>query len=497
MDNANFKSYEYSPAFYDEVFEADNKVRINYQNILRIFNEFQQEDFIKIFDDAKATLFKQGITFAVYSDTENATEKIFPFDLFPRIITSEEWNHIEKGVIQRAIAINEFLYDLYHDKKILKDKIIPVDLVKSCANYLDEMKDFTPPSEVYNHISGTDIIRHKDGEYYVLEDNLRSPSGVSYVLNNRMAMKRSLFGLFDRSRACSVDNYPDKLLESLKSVKPKGTDDPCCVVLTPGIYNSAYYEHVFLAQSMGAELVEGQDLYVENDFVYMKTIQGPVKVDVIYRRVDDAFIDPEAFHPESLLGVKGLMRVYKAGNVTLANAPGTGVADDKAVYTYMPEIINYYLQEDPILNNVHTYRCQKQDDLKYVLENIHQLVIKPVDEAGGYGISIGNTLTKEEIEVVKKQILENPRKYIAQPTMSLSVHATYIEDQKSFEPRHVDLRTYTLLGKDRQYVLKGGLTRVALRKGNLIVNSSQGGGSKDTWVLEKSTTQQTQSQIFT
>lgn len=497
MDTAIFNSYENIGAFYDEVFEPGGTVKKDYQNIFHIFNEFPPEDFIKVFNDAKTTLFNQGITFAVYSDTKNATEKIFPFDLFPRIISAKEWNHIERGVIQRSLAVNEFLYDLYHDKKILKEKIIPEELIGSCANYLKEMIDFEPPGKIYNHISGTDIIRHSDGEYYVLEDNLRSPSGVSYVLNNRLAMKRSLFGLFDRSRACSVANYPDKLLEILKSVKPKGADDPTCVVLTPGTYNSAYYEHVFLAQSMGAELVEGQDLFVENDFVYMKTIHGPVKVDVIYRRLDDAFIAPEAFRPDSMLGVRGLMRAYKAGNVTLANAPGTGVADDKAVYTYMPEIIDYYLKEEPILKNVHTYRCQKLDDLNYVLENIDKLVVKPVDEAGGYGITIGTTLTKDDIEMVKKRILANPRKYIAQPIMSLSVHATYIEESRSFEPRHVDLRTYTLLGKDVQYVLKGGLTRVALRKGNLIVNSSQGGGSKDTWVLEDGGTEQSQSQSQT
>lgn len=485
MKNAIFKSYENKSAFYDEVFETNGSVKKAYQNIFQIFSNLSEEAFIRLFEDAKTTFFNQGITFAVYSDTKQGTEKIFPFDLFPRVIDAAEWAHIESGVIQRAVAMNEFLYDVYHDQKIFRDKVVPIELVKSCKNYLPEMVNFDPPGKVYTHICGTDIIRHSDGAYYVLEDNLRSPSGVSYVVNNRLAMKRALFGMFGRIRASSVTQYPEELLRMLQSVKPRGVDQPCCVVLTPGVYNSAYYEHVFLAQSMGVELVEGRDLFVENGFVYMQTIHGPVKVDVIYRRVDDAFLDPKVFRPDSLLGVAGVMDVYKAGHITLANAPGTGVADDKAVYTYAPEIIKYYLGEDPILNNVRTYRCQDEDDLKYILENVDKLVVKPVDEAGGYGISIGNTLTKKQIQEVRDQIKADPRKYIAQPIMSLSLHATYIEDSKSFEPRHVDLRTYALMSKDAQYVLRGGLTRVALRKGNLVVNSSQGGGSKDTWVLDE------------
>jgi len=347
------------------------------------------------------------------------------------------------------------------------------------------MIDLDPPGGVYNHVSGTDLIKHSDGQYYVLEDNIRCPSGVSYVIGNRNALKRALFGVFNHYQIHTVTNYAENLLEIMESVKPKGIDVPNCVVITPGIYNSAYYEHSYLAKTMGIELVEGRDLFVENDFVYMKTITGPERVDVIYRRIDDTFIDPLEFRPDSALGVPGLFAAYKKGNVSLVNAPGTGVADDKAVYTYMPEIIKYYLGEKPILNNVHTYHCSKPDDLKYVLENVASLVIKPVDEAGGYGISIGNRLTKEEIENVKKVIQENPRKYIAQPIMSLSVHATYCEDSQSFEQRHVDLRTFALLGHEKSFVLKGGLTRVALKKGNLIVNSSQGGGSKDTWVLKK------------
>lgn len=411
-------------------------------------------------------------------------EKIFPFDLFPRIIDPVDWDIIERGSIQRSKALNLFLWDIYHDKKILKDKVVPIELITSSANYLDQMNGVNPPGGIYNHISGTDIIKHKDGKYYVLEDNIRCPSGVSYVICNRTALKKALFGVFNHYQTHTVTNYAENLLELLESVKPKGVDIPNVVVITPGMYNSAFYEHSYLAKTMGVELVEGRDLFVENDFVYMKTIKGPEKVDVIYRRIDDQFIDPLEFNPDSVLGVPGLFAAYKKGNVTLANAPGTGVADDKAVYTYMPEIIKYYLDEEPILNNVHTYHCSRPDELKYVLEHIHELVIKPVDEAGGYGISIGNKLSKEEIEKVKAEVKASPRKYVAQPIMSLSVHPTYIDDTESFEQRHVDLRTFTVLGKDKEFVLKGGLTRVALKRGNLIVNSSQGGGSKDTWVLK-------------
>ena len=342
----------------------------------------------------------------------------------------------------------------------------------------------TPEGGIYTHISGTDLIKHADGDYYILEDNLRCPSGVSYVLSNRLALKKSLFDLFDKLKTKTVYQYPEQLLEIFKTVKPKNTDISTVVVVTPGMYNSAYFEHSFLAQKMGVPLVEGRDLYVEKDFVYMKTIHGPKRVDVIYRRVDDEFIDPLVFRKDSMLGVPGLMNAYRAGNVTLANAPGTGVADDKAVYHYVPDIIKYYLNEEPILNNVQTYHCEKESDMKYVLENIGKLVVKPVDESGGYGITIGTTLTKEQIEEVKVRIKSNPRKYIAQPIMSLSVHATFIEETKEFEPRHIDLRTFCLMGKNTEYILKGGLTRVALKRGNLIVNSSQGGGSKDTWVLD-------------
>lgn len=484
IKNQIFASYKRDTNLFDEIYDEQGNITEIYQKLLKLYGEHSIKEYANLNAKAKSSFFNQGITFQVYGD-KITQEKIFPFDLFPRIISKEEWDVIERGSIQRSKALNLFLWDVYHDKKILKQGIVPLDLISSSANYLDQMNGVDPPEGIYNHISGTDIIKHKDGKYYVLEDNIRCPSGVSYVICNRTALKKALFGVFNHYKTHTVTNYAENLLELLESVKPKGVDVPNCVVITPGMFNSAFYEHSYLAKTMGVELVEGRDLFVEKDFVYMKTINGPLKVDVIYRRIDDLFLDPLEFKPDSSLGVPGLFAAYKKGNVTLANAPGTGVADDKAVYTYMPQIIKYYLDEEPILNNVHTYHCSRPDELKYVLENVHQLVIKPVDEAGGYGISIGNRLTKKEIETVKKQVKEHPRKYVAQPIMSLSVHPTYIEDTESFEQRHIDLRTYTVMGKDKEFVLKGGLTRVALQRGNLIVNSSQGGGSKDTWVLKE------------
>mgnify|MGYP000229530716 CR=1 FL=1 len=483
-ENQIFSSYERNPSLYDEIYDEKGKLKEVYSELFELYGEHSINDYVKLNDKAKASFFNQGITFQVYDDKETK-EKIFPFDLFPRIIDPKEWDVIERGAIQRSKALNLFLWDIYHDKKIIRQGIVPMELISSSVNYLHQMIGIDPPGGIYNHISGTDIIKHNDGQYYVLEDNIRCPSGVSYVICNRTALKRALFGVFNQYQAHTVTNYAENLLDLLETVKPKGVDAPNVVVITPGMYNSAFYEHSYLAKTMGVELVEGRDLFVENDFVYMKTIRGPEKVDVIYRRIDDAFMDPLEFRADSALGVPGIFAAYKKGNVTLANAPGTGVADDKAVYTYMPEIIKYYLNEDPILNNVHTYHCSRPEELKYVLDHVHELVIKPVDEAGGYGISIGNRLTKAEIETVKKQLLESPRKYVAQPIMSLSVHPTYIDESESFEQRHVDLRTFTVLGKDKEFVLKGGLTRVALKKGNLIVNSSQGGGSKDTWVLKE------------
>ncbi|GLB49154.1 circularly permuted type 2 ATP-grasp protein [Neptunitalea lumnitzerae] len=481
--NPIFSSYEKKDALYDEIFDENDEVRDVYKKLFELYSGLSSNDFGTLNEKAKATFFNQGITFQVYSDAK-AQEKIFPFDLFPRIIDATEWETIEKGVLQRSKALNLFLHDVYHDKKIIKEGIVPLDLISSSSNYLQSMMGIDPPGGIYNHISGTDLIKHSDGHYYVLEDNIRCPSGVSYVMCNRNALKKALFGVFNHYDIHTVTDYAENLLEILESVKPNGVDIPTVVVITPGIYNSAYYEHSYLAKTIGIELVEGRDLFVENDFVYMKTISGPKRVDVIYRRIDDTFLDPLEFRSDSAIGVPGLFAAYKKGNVTIVNAPGTGVADDKAIYTYMPDIIKYYLDEEPILKNVHTYHCSREDDLKYVLENIDKLVIKPVDEAGGYGISIGNKLTKEEIKQVQEVIKKEPRKYIAQPIMSLSVHATFIEDENSFEQRHVDLRTFTLLGNQKDFVLKGGLTRVALKKGNLIVNSSQGGGSKDTWILK-------------
>jgi len=484
LKNGILDSYTLGNIHYDEIYGDSKQPRDHYATMVERFNQLSLIDFERINNEVKTAFLNQGITFAVYAEDKKPDERIFPFDLIPRIIPNSEWMQLEKGVIQRNKAINLFLHDIYHQKKILKDKVVPADLIFTSKNYLKEMIDFTPEGGIYTHISGTDLIKHTNGEYYILEDNLRCPSGVSYVLSNRVALKKSLFELIDKLKTKAIYQYPEHLLEMLKSVKPKNTDNPTIVVVTPGMFNSAYFEHSFLAQKMGIQLVEGRDLFVEKDFVYMKTIYGPIKVDVIYRRVDDEFIDPLCFRKDSMLGVAGLMNAYRAGNVTLANAPGTGVADDKAVYHYVPDIIKYYLNEQPILNNVETFHCENESEGKYVLENIDKLVVKPVDESGGYGITIGNRLTKAEIEEVKVRIKSNPRKYIAQPIMSLSVHATYIEESKEFEPRHIDLRTFCLMGKDEEYVLKGGLTRVALKKGNLIVNSSQGGGSKDTWVLE-------------
>ncbi len=478
-----FSAYQRNPALFDEVFDREGSILKDYKRLMKLYGKQSIEDYHELNARAKASFFNQGITFRVYSD-DKTNEKIFPFDLFPRIIGASEWAFIERGAIQRCKALNMFLWDLYHDRNILKDGVVPLDLVSSSENYLDQMRGMDPPGGIYNHISGTDIIRHADGRYYVLEDNIRCPSGVSYVLSNRGALKRALFGVFNHYKAHTVTDYAENLLDLLETVKPHGVDIPVTVVLTPGMYNSAFYEHSYLAKTMGVELVEGRDLFVENDFVYMKTIRGPQKVDVIYRRIDDLFLDPMEFRKDSSLGVPGLFSAYRKGNVTIANAPGTGVADDKAVYSYVPDIIRYYLGEEPILANVKTYRCGQPDDLEYVLEHVRELVVKPVDEAGGYGISIGNTLTDEQVEKVRKEVRESPRKYVAQPILSLSVHPTYIEETQAFEQRHIDLRTFTVMGQDKTYVLKGGLTRVALRRGNLIVNSSQGGGSKDTWILK-------------
>ena len=479
-----FSSYDLGEQYLDEVFEGNGKIRKPYQKLFKYFNRYNLDEFKKINDSASLSFLLQGITFATYSENAQGTERIFPFDLFPRIITASEWAVMEKGLIQRNLAINLFLKDIYNEKKILKDKVVPSELIFSSVNYNKYMIDFTPPGGIYNHISGTDLIKHSDGNFYVLEDNVRCPSGVSYVLSNRDALKKSLSNLFSELKVGTIIDYPQSLLNCLKSVSPDGAASANCVVLSPGIYNSAYFEHSFLAQSMGLQLVEGRDLFVDSGFLYMKTIYGKLKIDVIYRRVDDEFMDPLVFNPDSMLGVPGIMDVYRQGNLSLVNAPGTGASDDKAVYAYIPKIIKYYLDEEPVLQNVHTYHCENAREMKHVIENLHELVVKPVDQSGGYGIFIGNKASDEEKAEMKAKIKGNPRDYVAQPIMNLSTHSTFIEDTNCFEPRHVDLRTYTLLGKEQQYVLKGGLSRVALKKGSLIVNSSQGGGSKDTWVAD-------------
>ncbi|MEM6735483.1 MAG: circularly permuted type 2 ATP-grasp protein [Bacteroidota bacterium] len=478
-----FETYSIPNQCLDEVFSGErNEVKEPYHKIISVFNSLSSEQFERLNDLIKISFFNQGITYQVYSEKEKK-EHIFPFDPFPRLIQKKEWDQIEKGTIQRSLALNLFIKDLYNDQKVLKDKIVPAEMILSSKNFRKEMVGFKPPGGIYCHINGTDLIKNSDGNNYVLEDNLRSPSGVSYVLSNREALKRTMSDIFQSYAILPVWDYPMSLLAMMQSVKPKTSDQPVCVVLTPGMYNSAYYEHMFLAKQMGIELVEGHDLVMEDDYVYMKTTDGLIKVDVIYRRIDDDFLDSEVFNKESVLGVKGLMRSYNRGNVTVVNAPGTGVADDKAVYSYVPKIIKYYLNEDPILNNVHTYICENPSDLDYVINNLENLVVKPVDQSGGYGISIGNKLSQQELDECKRKIKDSPRQFIAQPIMALTTHATYIDKEGQFSPRHVDLRTYTLIGNDYQYVLKGGLSRVALKKGSLIVNSSQGGGSKDTWVL--------------
>ena len=479
-----FSDYPVNGAALDEVFANVGNCRDYYKKLVGHFSKLGDNDYSLLHNYAKNASFSQGITFNVYSGNAQGAEKIFPFDLFPRIIPKKEWKVLEKGVVQRNRALNLFLKDIYHEKHFLKDGLIPKELLYDPDLYCKWMEDFSPPGDTYTHICGTDIILHSDGNFYVLEDNLRCPSGISYVLSNRETMKKALPNLFFKYQVKPVDQYPMKLREMMEDLAPAIGEDPICVLLSPGMYNSAYYEHVFLASRSGIPLVEGRDLFVEQDFVYMRTIHGAKRVSVIYRRIDDDFLDPEVFRKDSLLGVKGLMKAYLKGNVTLMNAPGNGVADDKAIYTFVPDIIKYYLGEEPILKNVETYRCVDEKDCKFVVENLNKLVVKPVDGSGGYGILLGHLASKQELDDYRRSILKNPRKYIAQPVMSLSMHATFVEDSHLFEPRHIDLRVFSIVNGDQMYVCQGGLTRVALKRGSLIVNSSQGGGAKDTWVLE-------------
>lgn len=422
-----------------------------------------------------------GITFTVYSDGENI-DRAWPFDIVPRLIAGSEWEQVERGLAQRLRALNMFIDDVYNDRKIIADGVFPADLLDDSVNYRPECQGVSPKFGVWAHISGSDLVRGGDGEFYVLEDNLRVPSGVSYVLENRGVAKRTFPELFQKQRVRPVDGYTDELNKLLVSLAPDGVADPTIAVLTPGIYNSAYFEHSFLAQGMGAELVEGADLSVgDDDCVYMKTIQGLERVDVIYRRIDDLYLDPEVFVEDSLLGVAGLMRAWKAGNVGIANAPGAGVADDKCVYAWVPDMIRYYLDEEPLIKNVPTYRCMYDDERAHVLEHLDELVLKPANESGGYGIVIGDRATPEELEAAAAAVRADPRNWVAQPILELSTAPTLVDE--GIEPRHLDLRPFVLTGAG-SYVTAGGLTRVALTKGSLIVNSSQGGGSKDTWIVD-------------
>jgi len=467
--------------FYDEMFEAPDKPRSAVEPLVRKLMQLDADDVVQRQNAAELAMMRMGITFNVYSDNRGV-EKTFPFDLIPRIVSANEWEPIEKGLKQRIKALNLFIDDLYHDQKILKDKVIPEEVLLSSKGLREQCVGLNPPKGIWIHITGTDLVRHSDGNIYVLEDNLRCPSGVSYVLENRHLMKTLFPKLFAAGRIRSVDNYPFQLRDALDYLASSVTTTPKCVVLTPGPYNSAYFEHSFLAQQLGAELVVGDDLVVFDDIVWMRTTEGFDRVDVIYRRLDDDFLDPEAFRKDSMLGVPGLMRAYKAGNVALANAPGTGVADDKVIYAYVPQIIKYYLDEEPIIPNVPTYICSEEKDLKYVLENMDQLVVKAANESGGYGLIVGPAASKAELADFAEKVKAQPRNYIAQPTLALSRVPTICDGV--LEGRHVDLRPYILYGEDI-HVLPGGLTRVALKKGSLVVNSSQGGGSKDTWVMEE------------
>ncbi|MFM8829516.1 MAG: circularly permuted type 2 ATP-grasp protein [Spartobacteria bacterium] len=475
-----FGQYE-TGGFFDEMFEADGSVRPHYAKILERFSEMDPAAFESKRGLAEKTYLNQGITFTVYSGDEG-TERIMPFDLVPRIIPADEWRLLERGLEQRLRALNLFLHDIYHGQRIVKEGVIPLEIIRTAKHYRPELVGLDVPHDIYIHICGSDLIRGGDGTYMVLEDNGRCPSGVSYLLENRQAMKRVFPNLFSRHAVRPVDRYPQELLEVLRYVAPQANPDPTVVVLTPGIYNSAYFEHSFLARSMGIEIVVSQDLVVKDACVYMKTTKGLKKVDVIYRRIDDDFLDPTVFRKDSVLGVPGIVNAYREGNVNLCNALGTGVADDKVTYYYVPAMIKFYLGEEPILPNVETYLSAVDSDRKFILENLENLVVKAANESGGYGMMIGPKASREEIEKFRAAIIADPRGYIAQPVISLSRSPCYFDGK--FEGRHIDLRPYILMG-EKTTIVPGGLTRVAMRKGSLVVNSSQGGGSKDTWVLDE------------
>ena len=466
--------------FFDEMYDETRTLRPHYRVYADWLAATPEERIARKRAEADIAFRRVGITFAVYGE-EAGKERLIPFDVIPRIIPATEWHTLQAGLRQRVKALNAFLNDIYHTQDILRANRIPREQIVHNAQFRPEMIGVNVPAAIYAHITGVDLVRAGEGEFYVLEDNLRVPSGVSYMIEDRKMMMRLFPELFSQHKIAPVQHYPDMLLENLRTVAPVGVDNPTVVLLTPGAYNSAYFEHTFLAQQMGVELVEGRDLFVDNEMVYMRTTRGPQRVDVIYRRLDDDFLDPQVFRKDSMLGVPGLLSAYRAGRVTLANAIGTGVADDKSIYPYVPEMIRFYLGEEPLLNNVPTWMLRKPDDLKYVLDHLPDLVVKEVHGAGGYGMLVGPASTRAEIEAFRARIVAAPEKYIAQPTLALSTCPTYVES--GIAPRHLDLRPFVLSGKQIDMV-PGGLTRVALREGSLVVNSSQGGGTKDTWVLE-------------
>jgi uncharacterized circularly permuted ATP-grasp superfamily protein len=467
-------------AHYNEMHAGDGSVRDHYQAFAEWLAHTPTERVTQKRAEADMLFHRVGITFAVYGE-ESGTERLIPFDIVPRIIPADEWRVLAAGLRQRVRALNAFTDDIYHAQDILRDGRIPAEQVLCNSQYRPEMQGIDVPSSIYAHIAGVDVVRAGKGEFYVLEDNLRVPSGVSYMLEDRRMMMRLFPELFARHSVAPVEHYPDLLLDNLRSVSPAGVNDPTVVLLTPGAHNSAYFEHAFLAQQMGVELVEGQDLFVDDEYIYMRTTRGPQRVDVIYRRIDDDFTDPLVFRPDSMLGVPGLLSAYRAGHVTVCNAIGTGVADDKSIYPYVPDMIRFYLSEEPLLSNVPTYVLRRPEDLEYTLAHLSELVVKEVHGAGGYGMLIGPTASQAELSAFRDRIRRSPEKYIAQPTLALSACPTFVES--GVAPRHIDLRPFVLSGKDVTLV-PGGLTRVALREGSLVVNSSQGGGTKDTWVLE-------------
>ncbi|MFO7773680.1 MAG: circularly permuted type 2 ATP-grasp protein [Dehalococcoidia bacterium] len=475
-----FDNYQ-TESHYDEYFEADGVPRPSILPFIRRINRLSNKKMLRWKRAAESALLHAGITFALYGEQQEQIDRIFPFDIIPRIIDPQDWDIIERGLKQRIYVLNQFIDDVYNDQKIVKDKVVPEEIIMSAKSYRPQCAGFHPPKSIWCHVTGTDIVRSSDGRLYVLEDNLRCPSGVSYALENREVLKRTFPGIFETMRVHPIDDYPNKLYEMLSYLAPTNLDSPTIAVLTPGIFNSAYFEHSFLARQMGVELVEGRDLIVVEGFVCMKTIYGFKQVDIIYRRIDDDFIDPLSFQEDSVLGIPGILDVYRNGHVAIANSLGTGVADDKAIYAYVPEMIKYYLGEDMILPNVPTYLCWDDKERKHVTRNIKELVIKAVNESGGYGMLIGPHSTKEQQAEFVDKINANPRNYIAQPTLDLSCVPTIIDNH--YEPRHVDFRPYILYGDDI-WVMPGGLTRVALPRESLVVNSSQGGGSKDTWVLQ-------------